>query len=149
MPPRRGWLRNPAARITRTGPAPAPPVPAPPADLPVTRKKPRLSPIERQFWDAWLAAPGRYPALAGLVAQHKAGRYRLDFALPAQRIGIELDGFASHSSTADITRDRQRQRELEADGWRIIRFGGAEVYQDAAGCVRQAARLASLYRGAA
>jgi len=114
--------------------------------IPPARRQPRsqvprpgLSPIEQKFWDAHLRLA--LPVLSGLVAQHPAGRYRLDFALPAHRIGIELDGHATHSSTAAIARDRQRQRALEARGWHVIRFGGAEVHRDADGCVRQAAAL--------
>jgi very-short-patch-repair endonuclease len=97
------------------------------------------SPIERAFWDAHRRLG--LPELGGLVFQHPALNYRIDFALPDRRIGIELDGFASHSSTADIARDRMRQRALEAAGWRIIRFGGAEVHRDAGSCVVQAAAL--------
>ena len=41
---------------------------------------------------------------------------------------------AGQSPAAD---DRKRQRQLESAGGRIIRFGGAEVHADAAGCVRQ------------
>lgn len=102
------------------------------------------SPIEQEFWAALQAVP--QPALKGLVSQHQVPgtRYRLDFALPDLRIGIELDGFASHSSTADIARDRRRQRNLEAAGWRVIRFGGAEIRADAAACVQETARLVRL-----
>lgn len=98
-----------------------------------------LSPIEKSFWNAHQKLALR--ELAGLVPQHPVGRFFLDFALPGLKIGIELDGFATHSSTADIARDRQRQRAIEAAGWRIIRFGGAEVHRDAAACVQQAAAL--------
>jgi very-short-patch-repair endonuclease len=100
------------------------------------------SPIEQQFWDAHVRLG--LTELTGLVPQHPAGRYRLDFALPGRKIGIELDGHATHSSTKAIASDRQRQRALEASGWRIIRFGGSEVYHDATKCVREAARLAQL-----
>ena len=100
------------------------------------------SPIERQFWTAYLALDP--PELAGLVPEHEVfdGRRRIDFAIPARMIGIELDGHATHSSPAQIADDRQRQRMLEAAGWHVIRFGGAEVYRDAARCVREAADLA-------
>jgi len=60
---------------------------------------------------------------------------------PARKIGIELDGFATHSSTADIEKDRRRQRNLEGRGWYIIRFGGREVHHDADYCAQQAAWL--------
>lgn len=103
-----------------------------------------MSPIEKQFWAAHQRL--QLPELDGLVPQHVTGAYRIDFALPDRMIGIELDGFESHSSTADIARDRSRQRELELSGWRIIRFGGSEVHHDADECVRQAAHLADVIR---
>jgi very-short-patch-repair endonuclease len=104
-----------------------------------------VSPIEKMFWDAYRRMRPR--SLDGLVQQYKVGQYRIDFALPRHLIGIELDGYTSHSSVADITKDHQRQRDLEARGWYIIRFGGGEVYHDAARCVMQAAKLAELYSG--
>lgn len=104
--------------------------------------EPALSPIERKFRDA-ACTRGLFDGdcLPLLIPQYPVGRYRLDFALPGRKIGIELDGFASHSSTRDIENDRRRQRELEALGWRVIRFGGREVHNDAAACAREAARL--------
>ena len=103
-----------------------------------------VSPIEDSFWQAHQRLKLR--TLAGLVRQYRVGQYRLDFALPRQMVGIELDGHRTHSSTAAIAADRQRQRHLEANGWYIIRFGGLEVYQDAEGCVREAAQLVARYR---
>lgn len=94
------------------------------------------SPIEQKFWEACCLAEPDW--LADLVPQHPAGPYRIDFALPGDLIGIELDGFRNHSRTADIARDRFRQRWLEGLGWYIIRFGGSEVYHYAAECARQA-----------
>ena len=99
------------------------------------------SPIERQFWTAYVALSP--PELAGLVPEHEVfgGRRRIDFAIPGRMIGIELDGYATHSSPQKIADDRHRQRMLEA-ARHIIRFGGAEVHRDAARCVREAADLA-------
>lgn len=98
-----------------------------------------ISPIEDAFWRAH--GKLRLRPLAGLVRQYKVGSYRLDFALPSRKVGIELDGYRTHSSTKAIADDRKRQRWLEANGWYIIRFGGLEVFQDADGCVREAAEL--------
>lgn len=97
------------------------------------------SPIEKRFWEAHLR--GRHVALSGLRSQVSAlaGKYRIDFALPRLKVGIELDGYTWHSSKEAFTKDRQRQRDLEADGWRLIRFSGAEVNGDVEACVRQAA----------
>lgn len=107
---------------------------------------PRLdSPIEEAFWNAYRrSAPGE---LFGLKTQHSVfgGKYRIDFALPDKKIGIELDGHAWHSDRETFTKDRARQRELELDGWRLIRFSGAEINADADDCVRQAAALAGRF----
>ncbi|MFE7648681.1 DUF559 domain-containing protein [Streptomyces phaeoluteigriseus] len=108
----------------------------------VLRLSPNLeSPIEQAFWSAYVR---QMPSeLSGLKAQHSVfgGRYRIDFALPKQKIGIELDGYSWHSSPEAFTRDRARQRELELDGWRIFRFSGSEVTKSADDCVNQAAAL--------
>lgn len=103
-----------------------------------------LSPIEMKFWQSYLKIRPR--ALRGLVCQYPVARYRIDFALPKDKIGIELDGWATHSSTTAIAADRIRQRDLESKGWYIIRFGGLEVHQNADACVRQAAHLVTLHR---
>lgn len=108
-------------------------------DITIPKLPDSASPIEQQFWNACLQV--KAPELRGLIPEYQAGQYRIDFALPEHKTGIELDGFATHSSTADIARDRRRQRDLEAAGWYIIRFGGSEVHHDAESCVRQAARL--------
>lgn len=99
------------------------------------------SPIETAFWNAYLRRLP--PELLGLRTQHSAlnGRYRIDFALPAKKIGIELDGYAWHSSREAFTKDRERQRNLEMNGWRIIRFSGSEINANADNCVLQAATL--------
>jgi very-short-patch-repair endonuclease len=101
--------------------------------------------IEQSFWDAHKRT--RYKGLVGLVQQYKVGYYRIDFAIPRYHIGIELDGFRNHSSTVDIAGDRARERALMKSGWRIIRFGGLEVYKDPDGCVRDAAVIAQMWRG--
>lgn len=107
----------------------------------LAEEKPQLdSPIEVAFWKAYLKH--RPTELAGLKTQHSAlGRYRLDFALPDKKIGIELDGYAWHSTREAFTKDRERQRNLELDGWRLIRFSGAEINANADRCVTQAAAL--------
>jgi very-short-patch-repair endonuclease len=103
-----------------------------------------VSPIEDAFWRTHQKL--RLRPLNGLVRQYKVGQYRLDFALPRQMIGIELDGHRTHSSTQAIAADRKRQRWFEANGWYIIRFGGLEIYQDVDACVREAAELVKRHR---
>lgn len=102
------------------------------------------SPLEAMFAHEWVeqALHLRWP----LTSQHplKDGRYRLDFAYPPAQMGIELDGYTYHSDREAFTRDRQRQREIEGMGWRVIRFSGDELRDDIARCVKEAAHLLSV-----
>lgn len=101
------------------------------------RKQPFGSEVEFQFWEAHVAAA--IDELRGLVAQYQVGRYRLDFAIPKRRVGVEIDGLAYHSSQSRFVGDRQRERHLEQQGWRIVRFAASEVMADASRCVYEAA----------
>lgn len=92
------------------------------------------SPIEKKFMDRWKTIYGN-----GIVPQYNVPgfRYRVDFAFPNHRVAVELDGYEYHNSKEQFTNDRKRQREMEAAGWRFIRFSGSEVYNNAEACVRQ------------
>jgi DNA modification methylase len=37
-----------------------------------------------------------------------------------------------------VNAKNNRQREIEADGWRFLRFGGKEIYHDAEKCAHEA-----------
>lgn len=90
--------------------------------------------------DAGCASPGEARVLyelcaAGLtgmrtqVEVHTRGRrYFIDCAFPAEKVGIEFDGRAKYGDNpgsihASLSRERERQRHLEAEGWHIIRTG--------------------------
>lgn len=51
---------------------------------------------------------------------------RVDFAYPRQRIAIELDGYAHHSSRRQWRFDLKRNNRLVAERWRVLRF----TYED-------------------
>jgi very-short-patch-repair endonuclease len=109
------------------------------------------SEIERLFREA---IEQLWPDTPRLVQEHKVYKLqfhgdtkafrRLDFALPDRKLGIELDGWSTHSSPEQIADDRLRKRVLEDAGWKIRYYGGQEVKQDALGCVRDALRWAGL-----
>lgn len=103
------------------------------------------SEIERLFREE---AAIVWPTVPALVQEHwvTAGgqSYRLDFAVPSMMLAIELDGHATHSSTAAIAHDRKRQRDLEDAGWKVRRYGGQEVTRDAGAVVLDALRWAGL-----
>lgn len=94
------------------------------------------SPLEALFFQE---AESR---INGLTAQHPIGRYRVDFAVPDEMIAIEIDGREFHRANIDqIVKDRERQREIEAQGWTVVRFTGSEVYQSPERCICEVRRL--------
>lgn len=97
---------------------------------------------EKQFWVQ--AVCGQYKGLLfnHLVSQHPVGKYRIDFAIPELKFGIEIDGLAYHNGQDSFMKDRSRQREIESQGWRIVRFAAKEVSLDVDKCFREAEAIA-------
>jgi very-short-patch-repair endonuclease len=63
-------------------------------------------------------------AAAGLPAPQtnvRVGRHLVDAVWREQRVIVEIDGFAFHGSRAAFERDRRRDAELAALGYRVIR----------------------------
>lgn len=118
----------------------APPVPEPAFS----------SEIERKFWKAM---DGR-PLATGMVAQFEYQRvggrtFRPDFAIPQHKIAIELDGFKHHATPEAFAADLDRQREMERDGWRFVRFTGKEINADVMKCVSDAEQFILMIVGGA
>ena len=84
---------------------------------------------ERILWRAMRAMPLR----ARARRQHPIGRYIADFAVPASKLVIEIDG-GQHATA--IARDAARSRELEAKGWRVIRFWNGDVTSNLEGVLQ-------------
>jgi very-short-patch-repair endonuclease len=45
-----------------------------------------------------------------------------DFRWPNERLIVELDGFETHGTRQAFERDRARDRQLIAEGWRVARI---------------------------
>jgi very-short-patch-repair endonuclease len=60
------------------------------------------------------------------VVQTPEGRFRVDFAWPALRVAIEIDGAQTHASASALDRDLRRQNRivlaLGSAGWILLRF---------------------------
>lgn len=90
------------------------------------------NPLERKFWDAWVAC-GKSGTIA-LFPQARIGCYRVDFCNWDLRVVIEIDGHSNHSAPEDIAYDRKRQKEIERQGYYVMRFTGSELWRDASRC---------------
>lgn len=53
-----------------------------------------------------------------------------DFVWRSVRLIVELDGRATHNTTAGFERDRARDRALNADGWRVVRVTWRHLHAD-------------------
>jgi very-short-patch-repair endonuclease len=65
-----------------------------------------------------------------LINQRIHGHER-DFAWPAQRLVVEVDGHAFHAPRGAPEHDHDRDAELVLAGWRVLRFTDAQVFGDA------------------
>jgi very-short-patch-repair endonuclease len=66
----------------------------------------------------WSALSGRKLGVQFRREVPLAGRYIVDFAAPAARLVVEVDGSCHAQREAA---DRRRNRELESLGWRVVR----------------------------
>lgn len=89
-----------------------------------------------------LAAKARETRNALICPQMPVSRMHVDFliALPTL-IGdqgylvVECDGHEFHEKTKEqAVRDKRRDRVLAAEGMRVIRYAGSEVFADPVGC---------------
>lgn len=56
--------------------------------------------------------------------------YRLDMAYLDEMVGIEVDGYAFHSSSERFHRDRKRDNRLRQAGWNILHFSAESNEQE-------------------
>jgi very-short-patch-repair endonuclease len=54
-------------------------------------------------------------------------RFDIDFAFPAVRLAIEVDGYESRRSSASLDYDDHRGNLLVLDGWTLLRFTWSQV----------------------
>jgi very-short-patch-repair endonuclease len=60
----------------------------------------------------------------------KVTRYEVDFLWPGERLIVEVDGFAFHSSRAAFERDRTRDADLQAAGYRVTRVTWRQLIRE-------------------
>jgi very-short-patch-repair endonuclease len=74
----------------------------------------------------------------------RVGPYEVDFLWPLQRLVVEVDGYAFHSTRTAFERDRAKDAALVAQGYRVIRVTWRQiVHEPEAVIARLAAALTS------
>ncbi|MGW3545677.1 endonuclease domain-containing protein [Nocardia niigatensis] len=76
-----------------------------------------------------------------LLCNHPIGPYRCDFVDERSRTVIEIDGREFHSGSIAFRHDRRRQNELLLDGWLVLRYAAADVYESVDKCVDEVAAV--------
>ena len=61
----------------------------------------------------------------------------MDVLFEQERVVIEVDGYGTHSSREAFQRDRTRQNELVAAGYRVLRFTWDDLDRRPAAVIRQ------------
>jgi very-short-patch-repair endonuclease len=97
------------------------------------------SPLEAHFYVIAL------DTIPELEPQFEVDRYRLDFAIPGEKVAIEIDGHEFHKTKEQRTRDAKRERYLQAQGWRVIRFTGTEIFENVFKCVEEVKSLVNIF----
>jgi very-short-patch-repair endonuclease len=67
--------------------------------------------------------------------------YEVDALWPRQRLIAELDGWQYHRTREDFERDRERDAELAAAGWQVIRVTHRQLTKRPGTVIRQLRRL--------
>ena len=85
----------------------------------------------------------RSKQLSGLKfrRQHPIGPFFADFACQSHQVVVELDGeYHDHIQEDNL----RRQRFLESQGWKVIRFANDDVLKDAEAVARSIAKQLGL-----
>ncbi len=56
--------------------------------------------------------------------------FEVDLAWPAQRLIVEVDGYEFHGTRSAFERDRRRDADLLAQGWRVIRLTSRRIVDE-------------------
>jgi very-short-patch-repair endonuclease len=90
-----------------------------------------MSPVERRLWSRLRRLRDR-----GFHFRRQAPLrgYFLDFACFTRRLVVEIDG-GQHSDECQAAHDALRDRVLEREGFKVMRFWASEVWRDLDGVV--------------
>lgn len=65
------------------------------------------------------------------------------FTIDQPRLGIEVDGHIWHEKTKEqVQNDKERERFLISNEWKLLRFTGSEVFRDPTKCLEEVDSIA-------
>jgi very-short-patch-repair endonuclease len=85
--------------------------------------------LEAQVLRVLLEAGLPAPEVQYEVVLPGGARVYLDFAWPAVRVALEVDGYAFHADRDSFDHDRARGNRLLATGWRVLHTTAKETYE--------------------
>lgn len=93
----------------------------------VTIKKPH--PVIGKFISIWALLDG--PEWVKEYRFHKTRRWRFDFAIPEQKIAIEINGgiwnYGRHNRASGYIKDLEKMNEAQLLGWRVFQLHNATI----------------------
>ena len=98
----------------------------------------RMNPSEQRLWRELRKLDANFRRQAPI------GRYITDFACHGRKLVIEVDG-GVHERIAEVAaRDVERQRWIETQGYRVLRFTDNQVHKDVFAVMREIERALAL-----
>ena len=79
-------------------------------------------------------------ALEDALRRHMGRMAYIDFAFPALKLGIEVDGYESNGHRDQWQYDMHRENDLKALGWTILHFSWEDVQHRPAMVIAQIRR---------
>jgi very-short-patch-repair endonuclease len=70
-------------------------------------------------------------------------RHEVDFLWRAARLVAEVDGYAFHGTRGAFERDRRRDADLQAAGWRVLRITWRRLAEEPEAVVATLARAST------
>jgi very-short-patch-repair endonuclease len=101
---------------------------------------------KREMW--------KQPDLLIILPQEVISEYRIDFAIIHREffptgysdrfVLVECDGHEYHEKTKEQARkDKSRDRKLQSDGYKVLRFTGSEIFENPFACAQEVLKTLS------
>lgn len=108
----------------------------------------QMVPMFRQSYVSYIYQVADFEAQSTLVMESEK-EYRVDFLvrladpiLKQMNFVIECDGHDFHEKTKEqVRKDKARERELQMNGYIVIRFSGSEIHNNALKCSLEALKI--------